>query len=113
LTCRVRALCRAHQMMPALIDWSYDLLAPVEQRPFEQPSIFAGGCAINLEDVRIAHITPNTAGTVEHLERTCGRRAASIWTILDHALLVRLVVVEGMIGGCGAIGHRSPRSFGV
>jgi non-specific serine/threonine protein kinase len=30
--------------MRALIDWSYDLLEPAEQRLFERLSIFAGGC---------------------------------------------------------------------
>jgi predicted ATPase/transcriptional regulator with XRE-family HTH domain len=33
-----------HQTMRALIDWSYDLLGPAEQRLFERLSIFAGGC---------------------------------------------------------------------
>jgi predicted ATPase len=32
-----------HQTMRALIDWSYDLLSPPEQRLFERLSIFAGG----------------------------------------------------------------------
>jgi predicted ATPase/transcriptional regulator with XRE-family HTH domain len=46
-----------HQTMRALIDWSYDLLDPAEQRLFEQLSIFAGGCtlaaaaAVHAEDV--------------------------------------------------------------
>jgi predicted ATPase/DNA-binding XRE family transcriptional regulator len=35
-----------HQTMRALIDWSYDLLAPDEQRLFEYLSIFAGGCTL-------------------------------------------------------------------
>jgi hypothetical protein len=30
--------------MRALIDWSYDLLVPAEQRLFERLSIFSGGC---------------------------------------------------------------------
>jgi predicted ATPase len=33
-----------HRTMRALIDWSYDLLSPPEQRLFERLSIFAGGC---------------------------------------------------------------------
>jgi predicted ATPase/DNA-binding XRE family transcriptional regulator len=40
-----RALPR-HQTMTALIDWSYDLLTPREQRFFESLSVFAGGCTI-------------------------------------------------------------------
>jgi predicted ATPase/DNA-binding XRE family transcriptional regulator len=35
-----------HQTMRALIDWSYDLLSPPEQRLFERLSIFAGGCTL-------------------------------------------------------------------
>jgi hypothetical protein len=35
-----------HQTMRALIDWSYDLLTPPEQRLFERLSIFAGGCTL-------------------------------------------------------------------
>jgi predicted ATPase/DNA-binding CsgD family transcriptional regulator len=34
-----------HRTMHALIDWSYHLLAPAEQRLFERMSVFAGGCA--------------------------------------------------------------------
>jgi non-specific serine/threonine protein kinase len=40
-----RALPR-HQTMTALIDWSYDLLTPREQRFFEWLSVFAGGCTL-------------------------------------------------------------------
>ena len=35
-----------HRTMRALIDWSYDLLPPSEQRLFEQLSVFAGGCTL-------------------------------------------------------------------
>ena len=41
-----RALPR-HQTMTALIDWSYDLLTPREQRFFEWLSVFAGGCTLD------------------------------------------------------------------
>jgi len=34
------------QTMRAAIDWSYDLLAPREQRMFERLSVFAGGCTL-------------------------------------------------------------------
>lgn len=36
-----------HQTMTALIDWSYDLLSPREQRFFEGLSVFAGGCTLD------------------------------------------------------------------
>jgi predicted ATPase len=35
-----------HQTMHALIDWSYELLEPPEQRLFERLSVFSGGCAL-------------------------------------------------------------------
>jgi predicted ATPase/transcriptional regulator with XRE-family HTH domain len=35
-----------HQTMTALIDWSYDLLTPRDQRFFECLSVFAGGCTL-------------------------------------------------------------------
>jgi predicted ATPase/transcriptional regulator with XRE-family HTH domain len=35
-----------HQTMVALMDWSYDLLTPREQRFFESLSVFAGGCTL-------------------------------------------------------------------
>jgi predicted ATPase/transcriptional regulator with XRE-family HTH domain len=36
-----------HRTMTALIDWSYDLLTPREQRFFESLSMFAGGCTLD------------------------------------------------------------------
>jgi predicted ATPase/DNA-binding XRE family transcriptional regulator len=35
-----------HQTMTALMDWSYDLLTPREQRFFESFSVFPGGCTL-------------------------------------------------------------------
>jgi predicted ATPase/DNA-binding XRE family transcriptional regulator len=35
------------QTMQALIDWSYDLLAPQEQRFFRRFAVFAGGCSLD------------------------------------------------------------------
>jgi predicted ATPase/DNA-binding XRE family transcriptional regulator len=40
-----QALAR-HQTMTALLDWSYDLLTPREQRFFDSLSVFAGGFAL-------------------------------------------------------------------
>ena len=44
LTGGERAALPRQQTMRAAIDWSYDLLAPREQRMFERFSVFAGGC---------------------------------------------------------------------
>jgi predicted ATPase/transcriptional regulator with XRE-family HTH domain len=43
LTGGSRTVLPRHQTMRALIDWSYDLLDPREQRLFESLSVFAGG----------------------------------------------------------------------
>jgi predicted ATPase/transcriptional regulator with XRE-family HTH domain len=39
-----RSALPRHQTMRALLDWSYDLLTPREQRLFERLSVFADGC---------------------------------------------------------------------
>jgi predicted ATPase/transcriptional regulator with XRE-family HTH domain len=46
LTGGVRKTLSRQQTMRALIDWSYDLLTPPEQRLFEALSIFRGGCTL-------------------------------------------------------------------
>jgi predicted ATPase/DNA-binding CsgD family transcriptional regulator len=46
LTGGERAALPRQQTMRALIDWSYDLLSPPEQRLFDRFSIFAGGCSL-------------------------------------------------------------------
>ena len=46
LMARDRSAAPRHQTMRALIDWSYDLLSPAEQRLFERLSVFAGGCTL-------------------------------------------------------------------
>jgi non-specific serine/threonine protein kinase len=46
LTGGERTAAPRHRTMRALIDWSYDLLPPPEQRLFERLSVFTGGCAL-------------------------------------------------------------------
>jgi predicted ATPase len=46
LASRDRTAPPRHQTMRALIDWSYNLLMPPEQRLFEYLSVFAGGCTL-------------------------------------------------------------------
>jgi predicted ATPase/DNA-binding CsgD family transcriptional regulator len=46
LTSGDRTALPRHQTMCALIDWSYDLLTPPEQRLFERLSVFAGSCTL-------------------------------------------------------------------
>ncbi len=46
LTGGERTALPRQQTMRATIDWSYDLLAPPQQRLFERLSVFAGGCTL-------------------------------------------------------------------
>ena len=46
LTSGQRTVLPRQQTMRAAIDWSYDLLAPQEQRVFERLSVFAGGATL-------------------------------------------------------------------
>jgi predicted ATPase len=66
ISCNHTALPR-HQTMRALIDWSYDLLAPPEQRLFERLSIFAGGCSLTAAATVCAHDEVDEFGVLELL----------------------------------------------
>ncbi|MBA3735384.1 MAG: AAA family ATPase [Actinobacteria bacterium] len=55
----------------ATIEWSYDLLAPEEQRLFRSLSVFAGGC------------------TYEAAEEVCGADPDNLHSLLDKSLLRR------------------------
>ncbi len=55
------------QTMRALIDWSYDLLAPPEQRLFERLSIFAGGCTLSLMSSVVADVLSADTSVLEIL----------------------------------------------
>ena len=46
LTVGGRTALPRQQTMRATVDWSYELLAPSEQRVFERLSVFSGGCTI-------------------------------------------------------------------
>src|SRR5580765_8516456 len=43
LTAGRRSALPRHQTLRALVDWSYDLLTPEEQKLFRQLSVFSGG----------------------------------------------------------------------
>jgi predicted ATPase/DNA-binding SARP family transcriptional activator len=61
----------------ATIDWSVDLLAPLERRDLTRLSVFAGGC------------------TVEAAEKVCETRVDRLGTLLEHNLLVNTASSEG------------------
>jgi predicted ATPase/DNA-binding CsgD family transcriptional regulator len=46
LTAGSRTALPRHKTLTALIDWSYDLLSPLEQKLFDQLGIFAGGFSL-------------------------------------------------------------------
>ena len=62
-----RALPR-HQTMTALVDWSYDLLAPREQRFFESLSVFAGGCTLDAVTAICATDDEDDVGVIDLIE---------------------------------------------
>jgi len=55
----------------ATIEWSYDLLAPEEQRLFARLSVFSGGCAYDAA------------------EAICGADDDALYSLLDKSLLRR------------------------
>jgi predicted ATPase/class 3 adenylate cyclase len=59
------------QTLRATIEWSYDLLAPEEQRLFRCLSVFAGGC------------------TYEAAEEVCGADPDTLQSLLDKSLVRR------------------------
>jgi len=65
-----------HQTLRALIDWSYDLLAPAERRLFERLSVFAGGCDL----AAIAAVCADEASEDETL--------ASLASLVEKSLVV-------------------------
>src|SRR5207253_2511910 len=63
------------QTLRALIDWSYDLLAPTEQNLLVRLAVFAGGCdldaaeAVCLDEEEEAQPTEQRTGSAELLNR--------------------------------------------
>jgi predicted ATPase/DNA-binding CsgD family transcriptional regulator len=66
-----------HRTMHALIDWSYDLLTPAEQRLFERLSVFSGGCALAQAAVVFGGEAVDELATLEILS-----------TLVDKSLVV-------------------------
>ena len=49
-----RGAVERHQTLRAAVDWSYDLLTPVERNMFPRLSVFAGGCTMAAAEAVIA-----------------------------------------------------------
>jgi predicted ATPase/class 3 adenylate cyclase len=54
LTRGSRAALERHQTLRSTIDWSYDLLAPMERRALDRLSVFAGGCDLGAAEAVLA-----------------------------------------------------------
>ena len=83
LTGGSRTALPRHQTLRALIDWSYDLLNPVEQLVLDRLSVFAGGW------------------TLEAAETVASRGGTGEWQVLDHlaALVDKSLVLADEIRG--------------
>ena len=93
LTGGVRTSRPRQQTMRALIDWSFDLLAPAEQRLFERLSIFAGGC--DLAAVAAVHADADEVGDADEIN------------VLE--LLGSLVDKSLVVADVGDVADREPR----
>ncbi|HLK57591.1 MAG TPA: tetratricopeptide repeat protein [Chthonomonadaceae bacterium] len=86
LTGGSRTKLARHQTLRSLIDWSYDLLSPSEQRLLARLSVFSGGW------------------TLEAAEQVCSGEGIEEWEVLDllTGLVSRsLVVYEERVEGIG------------
>jgi predicted ATPase/class 3 adenylate cyclase/DNA-binding CsgD family transcriptional regulator/Tfp pilus assembly protein PilF len=83
LTWGSRTALPRHQTLRALIDWSYDLLNPEEQRFLDRLSVFAGGW------------------TLEAAEAVTAADDSGAWQVLDHlsALVDKSLVQADETGG--------------
>ena len=80
LTGGSRTALPRHQTLRALIDWSYDLLTPAEQRVLDRLSVFAGGWTLE---------------AAEAVASEGGAGGAGGWQVLDHlAALVGKSLVQ-------------------
>jgi predicted ATPase/DNA-binding XRE family transcriptional regulator len=67
-----------HQTLRALIDWSYDLLAPEAQRVFERLSVFAGGATIATAARVCRDDATGEAEVLEHLTALVDKSLVSL-----------------------------------
>ena len=74
------------QTLRATIEWSYDLLSPVEQQLFRRLSVFAGGCTLEAaEQVAGAEIDPLQSLVEKSLLRFADERYWMLETIREFA----------------------------
>jgi len=84
-----------HQTMRALIDWSYDLLSPQEQRLFESLSVFAGGCTmLAAADVFAAYDGQSADRCIEPGTSAANEQGVEAFDILSSLVDQSLVVAD-------------------
>ncbi len=77
LTGGERTALPRHQTLRAAIDWSYDLLSPLEQRVLDRLSVFAGGCELSA-----------AASVCEDEETTNADVFDALSSLVDKSLLI-------------------------
>ena len=74
-----RGKVERHQTLRAVIDWSYDMLTPVEQRLLDRVTVFSGGWTLDAAEMVCA------ADPVERVE---------VFTLTEHLVARSLVIAE-------------------
>ena len=106
LTRGARSALPRQRTLRALIDWSYDLLSPAEQRTLARCAVFAGSfdmdaaeavCGrepIDVSDV-IDHVTALTAKSLVQRDEASGRTRYRLLETVRHYAAEQLLLAEG------------------
>ncbi len=106
LTRGARSALPRHRTLRALIDWSYELLSPAEQRTLARCAVFAGSfdmsaaeavCGREPIDVLavIDHVTALTAKNLIQRDEASGRTRYRLLETVRHYAADRLLLTEG------------------
>jgi predicted ATPase/class 3 adenylate cyclase len=106
LTRGARSALPRQRTLRALIDWSYDLLSPAEQRTLARCAVFAGSfdmdaaeavCGREPTDVFdvLDHVTALTAKSLVQSEEASGRTRYRLLETLRHYAADQLLLAEG------------------
>ena len=97
LTGGSRDLPDRHQTLRNTINWSYDLLSPVEQAWFARLGVFSGGCSLEAVETMMRML-----GNVDEPSSQADTNAENfpldlLVRLIDNNLLVRLPVIGGQV----------------